>query len=149
MFEDALFVLINVLVLPAWLLMLIAPSARITERVVAGLWLPVAVAAVYLGVVLANVGATDGGFFSLDAIGKLFQHRAVILAGWAHYLCFDLVVASFEWRDARRIGLPHLTLAACLLLTLFWGPIGFLLYVVVRAMKTRSWAPFAEPEARG
>jgi hypothetical protein len=64
----------------------------------------------------------------------------VLLAGWVHYLFFDLFVGSFEVRDAQRHAISHVILLPCLLFTFMLGPIGFLLYLVVRAVKTRRLA---------
>jgi hypothetical protein len=60
-----------------------------------------------------------------------------VVAGWIHYLIFDLFVGAWEARDARRRGVPHLLLVPCLLFTLMIGPVGLLLYVVVRFFSKR------------
>jgi hypothetical protein len=136
--EDTLFTIANVLITPIWLLMAIAPRWRVTEVLVRGLWVPLLIATLYLILVLTNVGATDGDFFSLDGVAKLFANRHVLLAGWVHYLCFDLVVGSWEYRDALRNDIPHWMLVPCLFLTLMWGPAGFMLYLAVRFLRTRE-----------
>jgi hypothetical protein len=59
------------------------------------------------------------------------------VAGWIHYLIFDLFVGAWEARDARRRGVPHLLLVPCLLATLMIGPVGLLLYVLVRFFSKR------------
>jgi hypothetical protein len=60
------------------------------------------------------------------------------MAGWIHYLLFDLFVGAWEVRDAVRRDVPHWLVVPCLILTLILGPIGLLLYVVVRFVKTRA-----------
>ena len=57
----------------------------------------------------------------------------LLLAGWIHYLAFDLFVGSWEVRDAQERGIPHLAVVPCLLLTFMFGPAGWFLYNLVRA----------------
>jgi len=55
-----------------------------------------------------------------------------LLAGWVHYLAFDLFVGSWEARDALSHRIPHLAVIPCLLLTFLFGPAGLLLYLLLR-----------------
>jgi len=77
----------------------------------------------------------EGGFGSLAEVARLFANPWLLLAGWTHYLAFDLFVGSWEVRDARERGVPHLLVIPCLALTLMFGPAGWLLYVAVRTTK--------------
>jgi hypothetical protein len=56
----------------------------------------------------------------------------MLLAGWIHYLAFDLFIGSWEVRDAQRLGLNHLLVIPCLALTFLFGPIGLMLYFLIR-----------------
>ena len=58
-----------------------------------------------------------------------------------HYLAFDLFIGSWEVRDARRHGVPHVLVIPCLLMTFLLGPIGLLAYWSCCApQKTRTLA---------
>jgi hypothetical protein len=61
---------------------------------------------------------------------KLFAQPWVALAGWVHYLCFDLFVARWVMNDAPDAGYR---LAPILLLTFLFGPAGLLCYLAVRS----------------
>jgi len=50
----------------------------------------------------------------------------LLLAGWVHYLAFDLFIGSWEVEDAAANGIPHWLLLPCLFLTLMVGPVGLL-----------------------
>jgi hypothetical protein len=56
------------------------------------------------------------------------------LAGWIHYLAFDLFVGAWEVRDAQRQGIHHLLVIPCLLATLMAGPAGLALYWLLRVL---------------
>jgi hypothetical protein len=73
-------------------------------------------------------------------VSALFGHRGVLLAGWLHYLAFDLFVGAWEVREARRVGLPHWLILPALALTFLFGPIGLLVFLALRAARLR-YAP--------
>jgi hypothetical protein len=63
---------------------------------------------------------------------KLLSQPHAALAGWIHYLAFDLFVGAWESRDAQRLGISPILVAPCLFLTLMAGPVGLLLYAILR-----------------
>ncbi|WP_400190193.1 ABA4-like family protein [Hymenobacter sp. B81] len=135
---DLLFSLANAAVLPAWLLLLVAPRWRFTRLLVrSGAW-PLLLAAGYAALLLVHYlgpHGAEGGFGSLQQVAALFRNPWALTAGWLHYLCFDLLVGIWEVRDAERRGLPHLLLIPALLLTFLVGPIGLLLYAGLRQLR--------------
>lgn len=128
----ALFAVCNTLVLPAWLLLLVAPRWKRTSTIV---FLTVGLlACAYVFLLAAHWGETQGGFGTLDDVAKLFANPFVLCAGWIHYLAFDLFTGSWETRDAARLGLPRIVLLPCLILTFLFGPAGLGLYLLLRAL---------------
>jgi hypothetical protein len=61
-----------------------------------------------------------------------------MVAGWTHYLAFDLLVGNWEMRDATARGIPYALVLPCLVLTFLFGPAGWLLYVIVRLFRRGS-----------
>jgi len=74
----------------------------------------------------------SGSFFSLAGVIRLFKSPRVVLAGWIHYLAFDLMVGLFIVSDAAPRGISHWLLLPALFLTLMFGPAGLLLYLGMR-----------------
>jgi hypothetical protein len=132
---DILFTLANPLAMLGWLLLVFAPRGRFTKLLVlSGAWsagLAVAYAALITTHYLGGHGS-EGGFNSLAQVAALFQDPWALLAGWVHYLCFDLFVGAWEVRDAQRRGVPHAALVPALALTFLFGPVGLLVYFGVR-----------------
>lgn len=141
---DSLFTLANTVALLGWLLLALAPRWRGTRAVVLSGALPLALAGAYVGLIgyqnLAHPAA-GGGFGSLAQVGALFGQPWVLLAGWVHYLCFDLWVGAWQTRDAQRRGVPHWALLPCLAATFMLGPLGLLLYSGVRRLFPSNPAP--------
>jgi hypothetical protein len=88
--------------------------------------------------IVSHWGETPGGFGSLSAVAMLFSNHWLLLAGWVHYLAFDLFVGSWEVRDSQRLGISHWLVIPCLILTFLFGPVGLLVYFVLRLAMRRS-----------
>ena len=132
---DFLFSLANPAALLGWALLVLAPRWRGTRAVVLSGALPLLLAAAYAVLIATHYlgpHGGEGGFGSLDDVAALFRDRWALLAGWVHYLCFDMWTGAWELRDAQRRGVPHGLLVPCLLLTFMFGPVGLLLYFGVR-----------------
>jgi len=100
--------------------------------------IPLAISVVYLVLIAQHFGCSEGGFGSLSDVAQLFSNPALLLAGWVHYLAFDLFIGARESRDALRHGIPHLLVVPCLLLTFMLGPIGLLIYWGLRTWRTQG-----------
>jgi len=129
---ESLFSLCNLSVLPVWLLLIVLPRWRVTHLVVASCAIPLLLAVVYLVLIAGNLRGAEGGFGSLAGVASLFESRPILLAGWVHYLAFDLFIGGWEVRDAQRRSIPHFLVIPCLILTFMLGPVGLLLYFVIR-----------------
>lgn len=132
MSNETIFSICNTAVLPGWLLLAILPRWKWTARLITSVIIPALLGLVYLYLVLTQFGKTEGGFGSLSQVQQLFQNPAMLIAGWIHYLAFDLFIGSWEVRDAQRLGLNHLLVIPCLALTFLFGPIGLVLYFLLR-----------------
>lgn len=129
---ETLFSICSTIVLPGWILLGFAPRWKWTERVAGSALISLLLALVYLYLIIVWFGTAEGGFGSLTDVARLFQTPQLLLAGWIHYLAFDLFIGAWEVRDARRLGIAHVLVIPCLILTFLFGPVGLLLYFVLR-----------------
>jgi hypothetical protein len=132
-----LFSAASMLAMAGWVVLLLAPWSRELWRVLATL-VAVVLSMLYAGLIGAFWTSAEGDFNSLAGVAQLFGHEGLLLAGWVHYLAFDLLVGLWEREESRRIGLSRWILAPCLLLTLWFGPIGWLLFMGVRSFHLRT-----------
>jgi hypothetical protein len=137
MSPEQIFTVTNTTAVLSWVLLAVLPGRRWVTDVVTGKAVPAFFAILYIGIVATTFGGAEGSFSTLGGVATLFTNRWLLLAGWLHYLAFDLLIGTWEARDARERGVPHLFLVPCLFLTLMFGPAGWLLYMVVRA--SRQW----------
>ena len=140
MTAEQLFSLLNLVTVAAWVPLVFLPRKRWATTL-----LPVAVpcvlAVMYVALVIATLTQSQGGFSSLGAVRTLFANDWGLLAGWTHYLAFDLFVGGWEVRDAQRRGVPHLLVVPALVLTFLLGPGGFLVYLAVRRVGADATTP--------
>jgi hypothetical protein len=138
-----IFTAANLVALVAWVLLAVLPRQRWVTSIVTGVAVPAGFAIAYIIIIASQWGRSTGGFSTLDAVSALFNNRWLLLAGWLHYLAFDLLVGAWEMRDAREHGIPHAAVLPCLALTFLFGPAGWLLYYGVRISLTRTGAVVA------
>ncbi|MGE0816156.1 MAG: ABA4-like family protein [Vicinamibacterales bacterium] len=118
----------------SWLLLALAPRAAWVQRIT-GTVVPLGFALTYVAILAMRLGRVSGDFNSLAGVAALFSDPWTLLAGWIHYLAFDLLTGVWETRDAAARGVPHWMVVPCLVLTFLFGPAGWLLYLGLRAAR--------------
>lgn len=139
MSPESLFSIVNAAVLPEWAVLVFAPGWRWANGFIAAVLLPAVLGGFYLGLIGMNIIGADGGFGALADVASIFESPYLLLAGWVHFLAFDLFVGAWEMRDARRVGIAHLLVVPCLVLTFMLVPVGLLLYLGLRVAWQRQW----------
>ena len=146
MSPDALFQVANSMALLGWVALALSPLAPRVLSLVGGVAIPLVLSGGYTAIVLSHWSSGQGGFDSLASVEQLFKSRWLLLAGWVHYLAFDLLVGAWQLRTARREGIPHLHLLPCLMATFLFGPAGYLLFQLLRAAhRTGARPPAGDP----
>lgn len=135
---EQIFSIASSIAMISWIILAIAPRWVITRKVILSGAIPLLLSAAYLILVFLFLGKADGGFGSLADVMKLFTNEWAVLAGWIHYLAFDLFVGVWETKDAQAKGISHWFVIPCLFLTFMLGPVGFLLYCVLRFFLTKK-----------
>lgn len=133
MTPDSVFSIVNLAALLSWAMLIVLPRRRWVAGALAGVGVPTILAALYIALIVTNWSSSAGGFSTLASVARLFANPWMLLAGWVHYLCFDLLIGRWEVRDAQRHQVPHALVVPCLLLTFMLGPAGWLLYRAVRS----------------
>jgi len=134
--EATIFSLVNLIAMLGWVLLVALPRRRWAERL-SGWVVPGLLAGVYVAIIAGTWGRSPGGFSSLAAVAQLFENPWLLLAGWVHYLAFDLLVGNWIVRDARASGIAHGWVVPSLLSTFLFGPAGWLSYLGLRAAMRR------------
>jgi len=99
---------------------------------IAGRIVPAILASAYTVLIVVFWAGAQGGFGSLADVASLFANPWLLLAGWIHYLAFDLAIGAVIARKTFDESLPRLLLVPILPLTFLFGPIGWLAFEAVR-----------------
>lgn len=142
---ETIFLLCNNTAAIGWIVLILTPRFPSFARLLIPVVMCGLLAVVYLYLVVSDFSGAEGSFTSLAGVAQFFSDPNVVLAGWIHYLVFDLFIGCWEVRDSRRHGIHHLLMIPALLLTFLLGPIGLLTYFVIRLIRTRSLNLACEP----
>ena len=133
------FSIASVIALPMWVLMLFFSKWKVTQFLIDFKVIPLALAfiyAIYIFQAIQISGMMDFG--SLASIMALFTEKNALLAGWVHYLAFDLLVGMWMLDQNKELRINQLLMAPCLFLTFMLGPIGFLLFMIIKTIKQKQ-----------
>lgn len=132
---ETLFSFLNNLVLVVWLLMIILPKWKFTQYIIGNFIVVILISLIYGAIIISNFGAVDFmDFTSLQGIMKMLQNGDAwgSSALWYHFLAFDLFVGTWILKDSQKLAIPHLLIIPCLFFTFMLGPLGFVLYQIVK-----------------
>src|SRR3984957_13538937 len=136
--SDQLFSLAGVATL-GWVLVILLPRWWVTRRMAELEVFPIYLAILYLVGVVPLVVASGPGiirdFGNADGVANLLARRDVALIAWIHILVFDQVVGVLIYRDnATHRYVPVVVQSIVLCLSSLFGPVGYLAYIVLRAV---------------
>lgn len=136
---ETFFSLSNLFVIPFWLLMILLPGWRWTQRIMRSIWPVVVLATVYAVLLVTQIGAAAGSLLNptLDGVASLLGSPAGAAVAWIHFLAFDLFVGRWAYLDSRERGLNAWLVSPTLLFVFLAGPLGLLLYLAVRGLAER------------
>lgn len=129
----------NTTVLPMWLLMIFLPKLGITKWLVDTKLIPIILALLYGFYIIVAIDSGDGmDFGSLESVMQMFTQEDAVMAGWIHYLVFDLLVGMWMLNKNEKIGIHPILMGISLTLTFILGPIGFLVFMICKATRNHT-----------
>ena len=139
MMPETIFQLSSTLALIGWLvLIVISPLWLSVDKFLIGVIITL-LTMVYAWIIFSAFSPADiKKFGSLDGVMSLFQNKTLLTAGWVHYLAFDLMTGIWIKRNANIHNINHWLIIPALLFTFMLGPVGLLLYLLIRWIKTKQ-----------
>lgn len=131
------FSIANMIAMPMWVLLVILPKWKVTRFLIDYKVIPILLSVIYAIYIFMSIQSGGGmDFGSLESVMALFTKEDAVLAGWVHYLAFDLLVGMWMVDQNRSLGIHQLVMVPCLLGTFMLGPVGFLLFMIIRSIKS-------------
>ena len=139
MSPDQLFSVCNSLALFSWIILIFFTFWKSRVQYLFSIVI-ILLALVYSWLIFSNI-SPEGfkNFNTLDGISRLFANKSLLLAGWIHYLAFDLLTGIFIVTNARKNDINHWLVVPALFFTFLLGPCGLLIYFLTRLVKTRTY----------
>ncbi|MBT8237694.1 MAG: DUF4281 domain-containing protein [Croceitalea sp.] len=129
----------NLMVMPMWLLMIVLPKWKVTRFLIDFKIIPLLLSIIYgIYIISSMLSGPPMDFGSLASVMELFTFENAVLAGWVHYLAFDLLVGMWMLDENRTLKINQLIMVPCLLGAFMFGPLGFLLFMIVRGVKIQT-----------
>lgn len=140
MSPDSVFQICSTIAMAGWLILIfISPFWSSFDRFLIGVII-VLFAIVYGWLMTQAFSPADmSKFGSLNGVMELFTNRTLVTAGWIHYLAFDLFAGIWIKKNGLKYNINHLLLVPCMLLTFMLGPLGLLLYLIIRTIRTKQY----------
>ena len=131
---EVIFKLSNLLVAPFWLLAILLPRWRFTDRVMRSPLVALGPAVLYAALTAPRLHDLAPALLrpELPTISALLGTPEGATIAWAHFLAFDLFVGRWVYLDGRERVVSAWVTSPILILTLLAGPLGFLLHLAAR-----------------
>lgn len=132
----------NLFAMIAWAALIFLPRwpALLSAILYIGIGLLCAIYAISLIGIVSGLIPNEGGgsdFFTIEGVRAIFSTDGGVTVGWVHYLAFDLFVGLWIARDADAKHISRIIQAPILFATLMAGPLGLLIWLIVREPAAR------------
>tara|TARA_B100000424_G_scaffold244349_1_gene214577 strand:- start:97 stop:567 length:471 start_codon:yes stop_codon:yes gene_type:complete len=134
---ENIYLVANLGIIPFWLLLIIAPGHMLTKFLTQSIIpaLLLAFAYIYLGYNIFLSGNIFDGFnlyYGINELYAVFSDEAFLLIFWLHFLSISLFVGSWIASDSIKYMVPRFFTVISLITTYFSGPVGLVIYWLIR-----------------
>ena len=125
-------------VLPFWLTLILIPNSRVSRILINSIILPLILASAYVYVIYQSFLLDEPIFdilklySSLDNLYTVFATESFLVVFWLHFLTLNLFLGSWISRDGVKYNIPRGLVSVPLILVYFTGPLGLVLYWIIR-----------------
>ena len=135
--SETIYLLANWGVIPFWLMLIIMPYHGLTNFLVQSIIVPLILAVAY-SYLAYNLYIENSIFDSfelysgIDGLYSMFSNENLLLIFWLHFLALSLFLGAWMTRDAKKFFIPKIILIPSLIITYFTGPVGLVIYWLLR-----------------
>ena len=134
---EQLFSSASTLAMLGWIILVFLPRRWKWLNRIPAYFIPMVLSVLYSFLIARYFFSAEGGFDTLVNVQQLFTYPGAALAGWVHYLAFDLFIGGLIAKQSDEIGLSRIIQVPILLLTFMFGPFGYLLFAAIKPVMQR------------
>ena len=117
-----------------WIILIFLPRRWDWLTAIPRFIIPLGLSLLYAGLAMAYFSTVEGGGYgSLEEVAALLGKKEMLLAGWVHYLAFDLFIGGWIAVEADKVGINRIIQAPILVATFMFGPLGLATFLIMRA----------------
>ena len=141
---ENIYLWVNFGIIPFWLLLIFLPNSKITQFFVNSIIIPLILASAYIYVLYKNFLLNEPFFnvfelyLSLDSLYTIFAAESILLVFWLHFVALSLFMGSWVSRDSVKYNISRKLIFIPLILIYFTGPLGLVLYWLIRIFYSRK-----------
>ena len=135
---ETLYMWINLGVLPFWFILIVFPQSHLSRIFVTSIFPFFILSVVYIFILYKSylIGYDFDGNFSLylglSELSRLFEDHLYIMIFWTHFIAINLFIGGWIVKDSQKFSINKILMAVPLIVTYLIGPIGLLLYWIIR-----------------
>ena len=135
---ETLYMWINLGVLPFWFILIVFPQSHLSRIFVTSIFPFFILGGVYIFILYKSylIGYDFDGNFSLylglNELSRLFEDHLYIMIFWTHFIAINLFIGGWIVKDSQKFSINKVLMAVPLIVTYLIGPIGLLLYWIIR-----------------
>ena len=131
------FTICSTLIVPFWLLMILAPKHAFTSKLMKSIWVVVPFMLAYAVLEIPYIATSVPLFIkpNFSAITQLFRVENHVALAWIHFIAADLFVGRWVFLDSRERNMNIWAMAPILFFTAMLCPFGFILYMIYRTAR--------------
>lgn len=135
---NQLFVISNFYATSLWVLIIVFPKWKITQKILSSLWLFIPFILLYIYYLSASVNIESIEIlssFQLEDIALLFGQEGFAAATWVHLLLIDLFLGRWIYWEGQK---SQIWTIHSLLLCVFFAPVGLLSHLITDAIFNKN-----------
>lgn len=135
---EILYYWVNFGVLPFWLILIFFPQSNLCRYFVTSIFPILLLSGAYIFMLyksylssyefLANFDL----YLSISNLSNLFSNETFLMLFWIHFVSINLFIGGWIVKDSQKFGINKIILFLPLLITYLIGPLGILVYWIVR-----------------
>ena len=141
---DMVYYWVNLGVLPFWLILIFFPQSHICKYFVTSIFPIFILSATYIFILYKSyLNSYDFNnnfslYLGIENILDLFSDKSFLIMFWIHFISINLFTGGWIVKDSQKFAMNKFLLIIPLLVTYLIGPLGLLIYWLVRIFHAKS-----------
>ena len=131
-------------ILPFWLILLVIPNSKVTQFFLNSIIIPLIITCAYSYIVYQSFLLENSLidlfkiYLSIENLYTAFATESFLLIFWLHFLALNIFLGSWISLDGVKYNIPRGVVALPLILVYLTGPLGLVLYWLIRVFYAKK-----------